>query len=156
MVPPLRTLHPPSQLGLARQILRPAPYVPRPRAVPLEHLHHEPVLLAQALRQGAMEKLSNLTPGQHMNTVQLLVQAAQERATREGVYVVAQVTAGDVTSVMERLCAAAGAVAEVRRETRDNEVFVGGLWEGLEEVAAAGGGDEMGMVFTIPMLGSVR
>ena len=77
----------------------------------------------------------------------------------------AQITAGDVRSVLERWKIADGAVKEVRREEKDNRTFTGGLAEGLNSIGEMGeedvedGGVAVsvgGWSMTLPLLDSAR
>jgi hypothetical protein len=76
-----------------------------------------------------LRRLSSVTRGQHEAMVRLLVETAEGRQKVEGEGAVAQITAGDVRSLRERVRLAGWAVEELE-EVRGNDVFVVGLREG--------------------------
>jgi hypothetical protein len=111
-------------------------------------------------------KFSGMSCGKHREAVSILVNVAQERARSQGWEAVAEITSGDVRGAAEAwvercemLALATGAVEEVRREERDNGLFVGKLGAALPRVDGEGEGGVPvggGGFFEIAVLDSAR
>lgn len=117
----------------------------------------------------AMKKLSAVSIGRYNEVVQLMVNMVAERRAQQGDAAVAEIMTVNLKGAVERwegmererlrlVALASAAVGEVRREERDNGVFVGGLMEGLprEDGGAPVMGGGGGGFFTIPILDSAR